>query len=467
MTFHLSRCCSALVMMVARSAFFSSSFFFLLQWLFLFIACFISPVHLVQTDATLASSPLLVAPLPPLLGCNEIATLPRNEPFARGALKAVEWSQLSDGTRVVVARPHDKALKRFQLAVTHAMSPERAVYKAQLRYAAVWTEDRELLLSLRALGDAFVPRLYGGCWDSYDSLALVLEPLRNGIDVLMDETISLRQRARLAVASLALLAHWRQLPLSGVGSPPSACIYGDFHAQQFGVTSDYRVKLLDVDAKDFHCYSSTESTMPHSGSGVGRRFGDNVTCNTPDGCFEHFSGERQMFGRLWDATMGGVGQSKQYPTELQCNADTHHCNGFDSAMNLYALCVMWLRHLLVTVPEQMPSMRGADAFLTDARHIIADCSRHGRERRVTEAGLRLALERLERTHFLTELDTPLPPLPLEPRTDFNQVKRQFLRVETPPRANATELALQVDRLQQENDMLRARVRQLERRLERQ
>jgi hypothetical protein len=428
----------------------------------LILLCCCPRVLLIDSVAA-AAADVVVAPTP-LLDCNDIATLPRNEPFARGALKAVEWSELSDGTRVVVARPHDKALKRFQLAVTHAMSPERAVYKAQLRYAAVWTDDRDLLLSLRASGDAFVPRLYGGCWSSYDSLALVLEPLRNGIDVLMDESISLRQRTRLAIASLALLAHWRHVPLPGLATgATNACIYGDFHAQQFGVTSDYRVKLLDVDRKDFHCYE------PSGGAAASRvaRFGDNVTCSAPDRCFEYFSGERQMFGRLWEATMGGVGQSKQYPSELQCNADTHHCNGLDTAINLYALCVMWLRHLLVTVPQQARSMRDHEAFFVDAKHIIAECSRHSRERRLTESQLQLALERLERTHFADQLHTPLPPLPLEPRADFNQVKRQFLRFETPPRANATELAEQLDLLQRENEMLRARVRQLERRLERQ
>jgi hypothetical protein len=374
--------------------------------------------------------------------------------------------ELSDGTRVVVARPHDKALKRFQLAVTHAMSPERAVYKAQLRYAAVWTDDRDLLLSLRALGDAFVPRLYGGCWDSYDTLALVLEPLRNGIDVLMDESISLRQRTRLAIASLSLLSHWRHVPLPGSATGvTSACIYGDFHAQQFGVTSDYRVKLLDVDRKDFHCYeleqgsallqracSDALATMSHATRPTAALSTSQVSAKCLVDC-----GTRRM---------GGVGQSKQYPSELHCNVDTHRCHGLDTAINLYALCVMWLRHLLVTVPQQAHSMRDQEAFFVDANHIVGECSRHSRERRLTEAQLQLALERLERTHFADQFDTPLPPLSLEPRSDFNQVKRQFLRIETPPRANATELAEQVDQLQRENDMLRARVRQLERRLER-
>lgn len=412
----------------------------------------VAAAALAPTYPSTASAAVMVeAAATTWLDCGAIAQLARSEPFARGAIKAVEWATLADGTRVVVARPHDKALKRFQLAVQHAMSPERAVYKAQLRYAELWRADRELLLSLRdGNGSSFVPHLYGGCWDAYESLALVLEPLRNGIDVLLDDSLSLRQRTRLALSSLALLAHLRAVPLPPDGAR-HACVYGDVHAQQFGVAADYAVKLLDVDAKDFHCVAAP-----------GRRLDDDVECNTLDGCFKHFTGERQMFGRLWEATLGGVGQSRQFPSEFACNINTHRCHGLDGAANLYALCNMWLRHLLVTVPEQAADAALHEPFLADARKLITECSRHSVERRFTEPELRWALERLEHTHFPNATAASLPPLPLEPRLDFNKAKRDFLRLEIPPRANATELALQNDALQQENDMLRARIRQLER-----
>jgi hypothetical protein len=55
----------------------------------LILMTLLSPVLLtVANGGDIAQEP----PLPPMLDCNDIATLPRNEPFARGALKAVEWS---------------------------------------------------------------------------------------------------------------------------------------------------------------------------------------------------------------------------------------------------------------------------------------------------------------------------------------------------------------------------------------
>jgi hypothetical protein len=387
------------------------------------------------------------------LSCAEIALLPRNEPFARGALKAVERSQLFDGTPVVVARPYDKTLKRFLLSVQHALTPERAVWKAQQRYAAVWSADRALLLSLRAANDSasFVPLLYGGCWDGgYESLAIVVEPLRSGIDVLLDPTLSLRQRTRLALASLALLRHLDAVPMPPDGAR-RPCVYADVHAQQFGVTADYRVKLLDVDSKDFHCPEP------------GHRLNDTMPCHDADACFKHFSGERGMFGRLWQATLGGVGQSRQYPSEFACNINTHRCNGLDAGANLYALCVMWLRHLLVTVPEQVMGVAADDPFLVDARKVVVECSRHAAARRFTEAELKWALERLDAAHFANDT-APLPPLSIDNQLDFNKSKRTLLRLEIPPRANATELAILLEAKEKENAMLIARIRQLEREL---
>jgi hypothetical protein len=405
----------------------------------------------------LGSSSSSLSPLSPvLLSCADIALLPRNEPFAHGAMKAVEHTTLLDGTPVVVARPHEKALKRFLLSVQHAMTPERALWKAKQRYASLWSADRDLLLSLRAANDSasFVPLLYGACWDDgYESLALVLEPLRNGVDVLLDATLTLRQRARLALSSLAVLRHLDSVPLSPTG-PRRTCVYSDVHAQQFGVTADYGVKLLDVDSKDFHCVER------------GRRLNDSIECHEADACFKHFSGDRGMFGRLWQATLGGVGQSRQYPTEFACNINTHRCIGLDAGVNLYAMCVMWLRHLLVSVPEQLMGVAADDPFLVDARKVIDECSRRGAARRFTEPELRWALERLEATHFgAASAAEPLPPLSIENKVDFNKAKRDLLRLEIPPRANATELAIQLQAAEKENAMLIARIRQLERELQ--
>lgn len=295
------------------------------------------------------------------------------------------------------------------------------------------------------------------------------------------------------------------------------------------MTRDYVVKQLDVDAKDFHCFgshSSSAQTTPTNEqreeraatAAVPRRFGADVACRNDKECFEWFS-SHDVLGRLWQATSGGVGQSSRLPSDVQCNASTRLCHGLDGALNVYALCSMLLRHLLVNVPSNSEMLmrerhrrqrrpgydddsqrnnnsattaaaaEAAQQFVTRAGKIMTDCTRHSRDKRLSPLQLRHALLRLtplaatadsvpfndERivAHDSSSVEqhaqwlrhfarTTAPPLDIRPSAEFNKLKRAFLRIELPPRANATALSLQVDALKRENNMLRARIRQLER-----
>jgi hypothetical protein len=296
---------------------------------------------------------------------------------------------------------------------------------------------------------------------------------------------------QIALSSVDLLQFWQSVPVPLAHTQRQRCVYGDFHAQQFGVTADYVVKQLDVDAKDFHCYESYDEAASGGARtpAASHRLGELVECRVDKDCFDYFS-SRDLLGRLWQTTSGGVGQSARLPSEVGCDERTRRCRGLDGAINVYALCSMLLRHLLVSVPLAANDDNSTvlTQFVDAAQRVVGDCTRNAHDKRLSPIELRRALLNLaplaaavdtdQRTsgaavamrrgdvdaawRYMRDAAQHAPRLDVRPTNDFNKLKRAFLRIEMAPRANATALSLQVDALRRENGLLRARIRQLER-----
>ena len=88
------------------------------------------------------------------------------------------------------------------------------------------------------------------------------------------------------------------------------CIYGDFHAQNFGVSKRLRVKVLDFERKDAHCFDerqmASSSSSPTTAAAVAAAtnennaifYGSAVKCNDKNDCLAHFARKKLMFGRV-------------------------------------------------------------------------------------------------------------------------------------------------------------------------
>jgi hypothetical protein len=268
--------------------------------------------------------------------------------FAHGEKKAVRLATFRNRT-VVVAGPWlpDDAPDVDDDAVGHV-------------FESYFLRERQLYD--RFANSDVVPEFLGGCWRTWRATAIVIESLEGFMSVALDPAVSWQQRAKMSANLIDVLELLDHFP-SSHGEETKA-IYGDLFAKQFGVTSDLRVKFVDL--QSFITFSTA-------------RLGSDHTCASDQDCERTFW-ERGSFHAL-------RGLRRLQADDFFCNATTARCNGLDSQTVLMALCHLLIEPLFFFVRDRTPP-----AVFDSLLRVLDSCVTSRRADRASPAQVRSAFE---------------------------------------------------------------------------
>lgn len=225
---------------------------------------------------------------------------------------------------------------------------------------------------LRRLRGPCVPLLIAACHEGardWQQVATVVEALRPVGSVAVDASVPLSTRLLLAANAVVLAKFFDNFRTSDASVATEPVIYGDFNARQFGVRRNGELVLVDL--QTFHAYTPLAP------------FNSHTACTKTSEC-------RATTIAAHDHVMQSL--SVRPPHDFDCDERRGRCAGLDARTNLYALCELLVRHLLVgssAVLRQAQAVNASADIVQPALDALAACRRSEPSARLSAPALRL------------------------------------------------------------------------------
>lgn len=284
------------------------------------------------------------------------------------------------------------------------------------RLRAKFASECEQMLAWHSLAVPVAPHVHGGCYEVGREVVSVVEQLRTIADVTFDSGVPLLARVVLAANAMRVVQAWDALApfnhsradtdvISSIKeyrvTDATALIYGDFDPKQFAVDGEWRLRLVDIDAREWVPYA------PQRGN-----FAADVACASDGECQAVIA----QFGIDRRLEKG----KRPLPHEFGCDAARGRCHGLSGKTNVFAACAI----LLVPLLETFFSAAGDPHAHWQPRitTILAHCTAQQPAQRwsavqVEEAFRQLAAEA-----------SPPPPLRLAPALSGEELEERIMDI---------------------------------------
>ena len=232
---------------------------------------------------------------------------------------------------------------------------------------------------------------------------------------------SFQKRLLLAACIMRLVSQWDSIPafdhsraqtetISSLKEydvkAATAFIYGDFDAKQFGVDSRGRVRLVDVDAREWVPYAPKRNGA----------FASDRKCSSDDDCQVCFCNWQREFSFCWlfllfaksDNVCQQIYQQfgidrrlekgkRPLPFDFGCDSPRGVCRGLDGRTNVFAACAILVTPLLETFYTPQDSRE--EAMVHSVADLLSKCLKLNPTERASASALQLAFRELAASDY--------------------------------------------------------------------